>query len=177
MQRVAHADMGWRPEGIMTAGMSLPYNANYSTDAQCRAFFDKLGTSLAALPGTQQATISAYLPIVGSWRTSGVAIDGRPPLPRGKEPLVYLNFVSPSHFSTLGMRLVRGRGFTDADRADSRKVAIINESMARNLWPGEDPIGKRIAASDTSIPGLMEIVGVVNDVHATIELVRRPDTL
>ncbi|HMD62085.1 MAG TPA: FtsX-like permease family protein, partial [Opitutaceae bacterium] len=176
MQRLAHADLGWRPGGLITATMSLPFNANYLTDAQCRAFFDKLGAKLAALPGAQQATISAYLPVTGFWRTSGVVLDGRPTPPRGKEPLVYLDPVTPNHFSTLGMRLVRGRGFTDADRADSRRVAVINEAMARDLWPGEDPVGKRIAGASPAKPEWMEIVGVVNEVHATVEFVRRPDT-
>jgi len=176
MQRVAHADLGWKPEGLITATMSLPFNANYSTDAQCRSFFDKLGAKLAGLPGVRQAAISAYLPVFGFWRSDGIVLEGRPAPTRGKEPLAYLDFVTPSHFSTLGMRLVRGRGFTDADRAGSRNVAIINEAMARALWPGEDPIGKRIAGSDSATPAWMEIVGVVNDVHSTIELVRPPDT-
>jgi len=177
MQRAARADPGWRPEGLVTASMTLPFNANYATDAQCRAFFDKLGAKLDGLPGAQQSTIGAYLPITGFWRTAGMAIDGRAPPARGKEPLAYLNFVSPGYFSTLGMRIVRGRAFTDADRAGSQNVAIINEAMARGLFPGEDPIGKRIAGADTASPDWMVIVGVVSDSHATLELVRRPDTL
>ncbi|HTU03116.1 MAG TPA: FtsX-like permease family protein, partial [Candidatus Sulfotelmatobacter sp.] len=64
-----------------------------------------------------------------------------------------------------------------ADRADSRPVAIVNESMARALWPGEDPIGKRIADAGPAQPSWIEVVGVVSDVHSTIELVRPPDTL
>ena len=176
MQRAVRADQGWRPDGLVIASISLPFNPSYTTDAQCRAFFDKLGAKLAGLPGVRQSTVSAYLPVSGFWRSSGIAVEGRPAAARGKEPLVYYNSVSPGHFDTLGMRLIRGREFTDADRADSRNVAIINETMASRLWPGGDPLGKRIGDPDPAHPDWLEIVGVVNDVHSTIEIVRRPDT-
>ncbi len=176
MQRTAQSDLGWRPDGLTTATLSLPFNASYSTDAQCRAFFDKLGGKLAGLPGTQQEAISAYLPISGFWRSSGIAIEGRPAPPHGKEPLVYYNSVTPGYFSILGMHLARGRDFADSDRDGSRSVAIINETTARDLWPGEDPIGKRIENSDPANAGWLEIVGVANDIHSTIDLVRPSDT-
>jgi predicted permease len=175
-QRLANADMGWRPDGLMTASMSLPFNASYSTDAQCRAFFDRLSAKLADLPGTQKATISVYLPVTGFWRTSGIVVQGRPAPSHGKEPLVYYNSETPGNISNLGLHLVRGRDFTDADRADSRPVAIINEAMARDLWPGEDPIGRRIADAAAKSPAWLEVIGVVSDVHSTLELVRPPDT-
>jgi len=176
MQRVARADQGWRPDGLVIASLSLPFNANYSSDAQCRAFFDKLSAKLAGLPGVQESTISAYLPVSGFWRSSVIAVQGRPTPSHGKEPLVYYDSVTPDHFVTLGMRLERGRDFSTADRPDSRQVAIINETMASQLWAGEDPLGKRIKDSDPARKDWLEIVGVVNDVHPTIELVRRPDT-
>jgi predicted permease len=178
MQRVTQADMGWRPEGLMTASLSLPFNTSYLTDAQCRAFFDKLGARVAELPGTQRSAIAAYLPVIGFWRNSGIVAEGRPRPDPGREPLVSYDSVTPGYFATLGMNLGRGRDFAAADRADSRPVAIINEAMARALWPNESPIGKRIAdAADPGKPEWLEIVGVVNDVHPTIELVRPPDTL
>jgi predicted permease len=175
-QRLASADLGWRPDGLTVASMSLPYNVNYQTDAQVQAFFDKLSARMAALPGTQQATISAYLPITGFWRTSGIAVEGRAVRAHGMEPLVYYNSETPGNLGNLGMRLTSGRDFTTADRADTVPVAIINESMARDLWPGENPIGRRIADSASKIPTWIEVVGVVSDVHSTLELVRQPDT-
>jgi len=176
MQRVAHGDMGWRPDGLITATMSLPFNPSYSTDAQCQAFFDKLRIKLSELPGAQETAISATLPITGFWRSSNFAVEGRPAPPRGKEPLAYYNFATPGHFSTLGMRVVRGRDFTDADRSDSRPVAVVDETMARVLWPAENPLGKRIGDVDPAHANWVEIVGVVNDVRPTIELVRPSDT-
>jgi putative ABC transport system permease protein len=176
MRRLAHADMGWKPDGIVTATLSLPYNASYATDAQCQAFFDKLATELAGLPGVEQSTIAATLPITGFWRSSDFAVEGRPQPEKGKEPLAYDNSVIPGHFAVVGMHLLAGRDFTDADRSSSRAVAIINETMARTLWPGESALGKRFGSFDAAHRDWVEVVGVVNDVHSTVELFRRPDT-
>ncbi len=176
MQRIATADMGWKPDGLVTASMSLPNSANYQTDAQCRAFLDKLGAKLSEVPGAQQSAISAFLPVDGSWRSSGIAIEGRPAAPHGREPQTNYNSVTPGFFTTIGMRLEHGREFTAADRFDSRSVAIINEAMARDLWPGENPVGRQIADASAKTPVWLEIVGVVNDVKTTLELVRPLDT-
>jgi predicted permease len=176
MQRLARADMGWKPDGLVTAVLSLPFTPKYASDAQCQAFFDKLGTKLSELPGAQQTAIAATLPVTGFWRSSSLAIEGRPPAPQGKAPLTYNNSVTPGHFAALGMRVVAGRDFTEADRADSRPVAIINESMARIFWPGQSAIGKRVGDPDPTKPNWVEVIGVVNDVHSTVELYRPPDT-
>jgi putative ABC transport system permease protein len=176
MQRLAHADMGWKPDGLVTATLSLPYSVHYATDAQCNAFAARLGAKLAALPGEQQAAISAYLPVLGFWQSGNINIQGRT-FSIGKEPLVNYDSVSPGYFQTLGMHQTQGREFTDADRPGSTPVAVINETMAKVLWPGENPLGKRIAdggGKDSS--SWLEVVGVVNDVHPTVDLVRPPDT-
>jgi putative ABC transport system permease protein len=175
-QRLAAADPNWKPDGLTIASLSLPFTANYLTDAQCQAFFGKLSTRLDELPGTQAATISVYLPVMGFWRTSGITIDGRTKPPHGKEPLVYYNSETPGNISNLGMRIVRGRDFTDADRADSVPVAIVNEAMAKDFWPGESPIGKRIADAGAVNPRWLEVIGVTTDVHSALEIVRPPDT-
>jgi len=175
-QRMLGADMGWRPDGLITASVTLPFTASYLTDAQCQAFFEKLSAKVAALPGTQQATLSVYVPITGFWRTSGIAVLGRPAPAHGKEPLVYYNSETPGNIANLGLRILRGRDFSDADRAGSRPVAIINDAMARALFPGEDPVGKRIADASAKSPSWLEIVGVASDVHPALDLVRAPDT-
>ena len=175
MQRLAKADLGWNPDGLVVASMSLPFNAAYSSVAQCQAFFDRLDSRLAALPGVRQRTIAAYLPIVGFWRTQRIKVQGKAPPPAGKEPIAYPNSVTPGHFDTLGIKLLAGRDFTSADRSDSRRVAIIDESMARTLFPGENPIGKRMAAAGAS-SDWAEIIGVAADEHPALEIIRRPDT-
>jgi hypothetical protein len=74
------------------------------------------------------------------------------------------------------MRIERGRGFTGSDRGDAAAVAIVNETMARTLWPGEDPVGKRIEDSDPARAKWLQVVGVVNDVESTIDFVQPPSS-
>lgn len=175
-QRLTSADPGWRPDGLTIATLSLPFNASYVTDAQCQAFFDKLLAKMQEIPGTQKATIADHLPITGFWRTSPIVVEGRPAPAHGKAPLAYYNSETPNFFSNLGLRLVRGREFTSGDRADTAPVTIINEAMARDLFPGENPVGRRIADASAKVPRWLEIVGVTSDIHAALELVRAPDT-
>jgi predicted permease len=176
MQRVSHADMGWKPEGITTASLVLPYNGAYSSDAQCRAFYDKLQAKLEGLPGVQGAAIATYIPITGFWRNESIAAEGRPPVAHGTEPLAYFDSVSPGYFSTLGIHVERGRGFTDADRPATMRVAVVNEAMAKVMWPGQDPVGKRFQDVDPQRSAWLEVVGVINDVHPTLDLVQAPTT-
>ncbi|HEY1763873.1 MAG TPA: ABC transporter permease [Opitutaceae bacterium] len=176
MQRLAHADMGWQPDGLVTASLTLPSNTSYATDAQCQAFFDKLGAQLAALPGAEQTTIAATLPITGFWSSSNFLVEGQPPPETGREPLAFFDPVTPRHFATLGMHVLAGRDFTSADRLNTKKVGIINETMARTLWPGQSAIGKRFGGTDPANPAWVEVVGIVNDVHTTVEMFQRPDT-
>jgi predicted permease len=161
MQRVSRADMGWKPDGLTTASLVLPYNASYSTDAECRAFFAKLEDKLAELPGVKQTAIASYLPITGFWRSAGVIVEGRPRPPHGSEPLFYYNSVSPGFFPSLGIRIEHGRGFT---------------ASARTLWPGRDPIGMRIEDADPAQAKWLQVVGVANDVESTIDFVRPPSS-
>jgi len=84
--------------------------------------------------------------------------------------------VTPGFFSTLGIRLLRGRDFNDADRPGKQQVAIVNESMAKALWPGEDPIGMRIGEVDAANPDWRTVVGVVSDVRPLVDIYRPSDT-
>jgi predicted permease len=175
-QRLTSADPGWKPDGLTIATLSLPFNASYLSDAQCRAFFDKLLAKMQEIPGTQKATISVHLPIAGFWRTTGIAIEGRPAPAPGKEPLAYVNSQTPGNLANLGLRMVSGRDFTDADRADTTPVAIIDQAMAHDLFPGENPLGRRIADASSKTPRWLEIVGVTVDIHPTLELVQASAT-
>jgi hypothetical protein len=90
-------------------------------------------------------------------------VEGQPLPEKGKEPQAGYFSVSPGWFEVFGMRLIQGREFTDADRADSARVAIVDESMAHKLWPGESPLGKRIGGIDPADPKWAEVVGVMRD--------------
>ena len=90
---------------------------------------------------------------------------GRPAVPRGSEPLVGVHWASPGLFDTLGIRLIRGRVFTDRDRVGQPKVVVVNETAARKLWGDEDPVGKRISVGQGGFRDGAEVVGIVADVR------------
>jgi putative ABC transport system permease protein len=118
------------------------------------------------MPGAQAAAISSGSP---SWGNDAepVRIEGQPAPEPGKETFAGYLSASPGWFDVYGMHLVQGRQFNDADRADTARVVIVDESMARKYWPGESPIGKRMARLDLGDPKAppkwAEVVGVMSD--------------
>jgi predicted permease len=160
IDRFAARDHGWRTDQLLTASLTL--SAAYETNDARRAFHERLGASLAALPGVERVAMSANLPFNGFAAGQRFIIEGRP-LPRGgTEPPRDVNFVSPEYFDTLGIGLVEGRAFEAADLTREPMPTIVNETMARQFWPGESAIGKRIA--HPLVMEWQEIVGVVRDV-------------
>jgi putative ABC transport system permease protein len=95
----------------------------------------------------------------------GFSIEGRPPLAPGDFLVANYCTVSPSYFQTMEIPVLEGRGFTAADRQEAPHVVIINQTMARQFWPNENPIGKRLNLGDSGNPDVCEIVGVVGDVR------------
>ncbi|HEY5228140.1 MAG TPA: ABC transporter permease, partial [Opitutaceae bacterium] len=166
MQRFTTMDGGWKPDGLIVAAMSIPHTSSYYTDAQCRAFFDKVMVKMHGLPGVTAAAIASTLPITGAWSDSFFQVEGRPVPEKGKEPLSYLDPVTPGHFATVGIRIQGGREFLDSDRPDTLHVAVINETMARTVWRGESAIGKRLKIDGE----WLEVVGIAADIHPTLEV-------
>ncbi len=159
-----HANPGFVTERALSMMVLLP-GSRYSDGDTTRAFFRRLRAETSALPGVSSAALSTTLPMSGSNIDVGFTIEGRPadPSERNGAPLFA---ISPEYFRTMGIPLVRGRGFTDRDTATSPDVAIISESFAATYWPGEDAIGKRIRIGYGK-GGPREIVGVVGDVKQT----------
>jgi predicted permease len=160
LQRFASHDPGWRVEGLTFGYVNLP-EVNYGAVNRRFAFAEQLQEKLRALPGVEGVALAWFLPIRGFDVSSSFVVEGRPEPPKGHEPIHLNNVVTPSYFRTLGMRLVTGRDFTNADTTNRPAVVIINEAMARAFWPGESPLGKRIGGADD----WQEIVGVVSDVR------------
>lgn len=161
LQRFINSDPGWRVDGLLTAQMSLRGD-KYATDKQRVVFLTELENRLSTLPGVQHVAIGGSQIVFGFNSSSSFVVEGRPEPPTDKLPEMFFEPASSHYFETLGARLQQGRTFNQADVADHPRVVIINESTARNFWPNESPIGKRI-----SNPGpkkeFYEIVGVVND--------------
>ena len=162
LQRFLNSDPGWQVDGLLTAQMSL--QGEKYTDAKQRVIFlTELENRLHALPGVQHVGIAASNPAYMYNSSCGFMVEGRPEPPHDKIPEIFLEPVSSDYFRTLGARLQQGRIFNTADTADHPNVAIINETTARQFWPNESPIGKRISSGFGPERVYYEIVGVVND--------------
>jgi predicted permease len=158
------SDPGFRPQQVLTAGISLPYE-NYKTAPQSRRFYSQLIANLAALPGVQSVGVGSDLPWTGyDENAGGFTVEGRSAEYNDKTTARY-HVASVDYFRSLGIPLLNGRFFTDHDLKDSPSVIVVNDSMAKHYWPGEDAIGKRISFSDKPTEkDWFRIVGVVGDV-------------
>ena len=167
LDRMLARDTGWDRHAVLQGIVNLP-SAKYATPAQTYAFYQRLQERLGALPGVQGVAIGWTLPIYQFLTTRSFVVEGRNPPPAGREPLASVNGVMPSFIPTLKISLLAGRNFSDADTLTSRPVAIINESMARALFPNESPLGHRIGGVDPAHRGWAEIVGVIPDVRFAV---------
>lgn len=161
--RLQRVELGFNPANLLTVRMSLP-EARYGTAEQTAAFYQELTERVRRQPGVTTAAVASHAPLAGRGFTISMWIEGRPRPARIEDtPVVFLRFVSPGYFSTLGVRIARGRAFTGGDRANAPAAAIVNQTAVRRYWPNEDPIGKRFTLDDDR-EGAVEIVGVVADV-------------
>ena len=160
--RLLHTDLGFNPENLLTARIGLPDN-RYSPEAGQR-FFKELLSRLSNVHGVQSVAATAYVPLGDGGQTGDFQIEGRPSR-QNQGPFAENHFVTNGYFQTLQIPLLRGRLFTDADRQGAPKVVVVNDYLARQIWPGQDAVGKRLgvlsAPNDWS-----EVVGVVADVKA-----------
>lgn len=155
-------DPGFRAENLLTMKIALP-DALYPKAAHRSAFLRELLQRLNSIPGIQQAAATDILPLSGEGNWGGINIVGRPLLDSAHAPAAEGRGVSANYFRTLGIPLLRGREFTEADVAAGRQVTVINHVMANQFWPGSDPIGQRLV-SPYHPENVTEIVGVVGDV-------------
>jgi predicted permease len=144
----------------MTAMVS---RARFLQPAQQVSFFERVLQRVRALPGVESAGVIDDLPLDNQGSHQPVAIEGRPTLPMSEQPEVDVRLTSPGYMSALHIPILRGRDFSATDLAGRPAVVVISESMARQFWPGEDALGKRLTL--TFFPGAVrEVVGIVGDV-------------
>lgn len=161
--RIRAVDPGFRTENILTMTVDLP-DSTYPTASAIQAFRASVLAKLSNLPGTVAGGAVNWMPLQPTLVRGTVQSEGGRKRPRGY--IVAKPAVSPDYFSVMGIRLLQGRFFTEQDRSRAPGVAILSQSVARMLWPGEDPVGKRITMEDEPKPeDWLTIVGVVDDVH------------
>jgi predicted permease len=148
---------GFQPGGVITASLSLP-PAQYTGRASRAAFYRAVLGNLSAMPGVTAVAAGTPVPFSGDGGSASFAIEGRPSPPGDPGPHGDVSYVSPDFFATLRISLRKGRLFTDGDRQDTAPVALIDEILARQYWPNEDPIGKHLRRGRAA---WATIVGVV----------------
>ncbi|MEX0912661.1 MAG: ABC transporter permease [Gemmatimonadota bacterium] len=154
-------DLGFRSEQVLTARLSLP-TAEYSEPDDVTRFFAELERRIEELPGVQTVGATRLLPLTGTIGDWGVLPEGGDPA-QDSGPADW-QVVTPGYVEAMGMELVRGRTITEADRLDSTPVAMINEAMAAEYWPGEDPIGRRFVVGNPANP-YFTVVGLLRGVR------------
>lgn len=154
-------NLGFDPDQVLTMRVLLSTN-RYQTDDQRIAFSDRALIKVQALPGVKAAGTVTFLPLSGWFGNRVVALEGQG-TPENERPMTVWSSVTPDYFQAMGTPLVKGRYFTEWDRRSAPGVAIVSQSLARQLQPDGDLVGKRIEVSD--VKGAVEIVGIVGDVH------------
>ncbi len=166
---VSHVDPGFDTSNIMVGRVGLP-DAGYHDPIVARETFERMAGAAAALPGVKSAAVVSRAPLAGGGSSNGLIAEGK-----GFDPTnlvdAQLQVISASYLSTVRVPLKAGRDFTAQDTRETTLVTIVNETLARMMFPGENPIGKRFACCEPGPKGRMdpvwhEIVGVVADVRA-----------
>jgi predicted permease len=163
-------DPGFDPGRLLTASIDIPAT-RYGTPESRLQFFDRMLAAVRALPGVESAATVDSVPLRGG-SSVPVAVEGAPPRPASELPAAAARMASPRYFATARIPLVSGRDFDERDTPERPLVAIVSELAAARFWPGENPIGKRLALTLFSMQP-REVVGIVRDVK--IQQLDEPD--
>jgi putative ABC transport system permease protein len=155
---------GFQAEGVVVLPVTPP-PAKLTDDATLAAWENQLLEAIAAAPGVQHAGAILNLPMNGSNTNSDFIIDGQARPEKNDRWVTEQQAVSPDYFETMGIPLLSGRRFDGRDTLKSQKVILINRALAKQYFPGQNPIGKRLSIDTGDHPDWLEIVGVVGDVH------------
>jgi putative ABC transport system permease protein len=168
--RLQEVSPGFQADHLLVADLPVS-DKTYAKPEQRFQFFDRIVDRAKTLPGVRSAGAASFLPVSGGGGLLHFNIQGRPP----KTPHDYIasgyRTITPQYLETLGVPLLQGRNITPADNEKSPAVVVINATMARTYFPGENPLGKRLqvgATPENDVPW-MEIVGVVGDVHQGLD--------
>jgi putative ABC transport system permease protein len=163
--RLVSVDPGFRPEHLLTLNVSLP-QAEYPDGTRQSVFLRESLQKLSALPGVEAAAAATTLPLSGDLISYTFSVDGRSGQSPAERSSALYDGVSPAYFRAMGIRVLKGRSPQETDVVGGARVVVVNEAFARRVFPGEDPIGRRIGIDDGP-QAWREIVGVVADVKQT----------
>ena len=162
LYRLLHVPLGFDPDHLATVRLMAPGSV-YKTDEQTIGLYREIVRRVSSLPGVKSAGMTSLLPVECNCAIDRIQFPGRPY--HGEHNDVDERHVSAEYLPTFKARLVRGRVFTEADNASTPGVTVINQALAGKYFPGQDPIGQRIANDEGGRPSVWEIVGVVDNVR------------
>ncbi len=161
--RLLAVDTGFTPQQLLTFQVSLT-GERYQENVAVTQFYDELTARLRAMPGVVNVSASSMLPLTDAVARMTVQIEGRPLENPAAAPMADTYIARPNYFVTMGLPVLAGRGFDSTDGERAAPVAIVSKTMAEELWPGEDPIGRRIRVPGNPNAPLRTIIGIVGDV-------------
>jgi predicted permease len=154
-------DLGWRPEGLFTGIINVPYE-RYKEDPKKIVLVRALLEKLAQVPGVDRASLSESVPIYGYPGMKKIIVEGTAPVPRGQEPDAFFSAVDGGFFGTMGIPLKEGRLLPQPFKDNDPPFILVNETMARSYWPGKSALGRRVKLADQD--KWLEVIGVVGDI-------------
>ncbi len=164
LMHVWAVDSGFRPENVLTMRVSLP-EAEYAESLQARAFYHEVLGRVSRLPGVEAAGATSVLPLSGGGSSGTVVIDTAAVPTERASPEADLCVVTPGYFQAMGIALLRGRAFEAQDSDHSPPVVVVDETLAKTYWPGEDAVGKRLRRPGKDVPW-DTVIGVVRHVRS-----------
>jgi predicted permease len=166
-QRVMNSDLGFQPDHVLALQIFLPLNEYSLKDHEkTRAFVNEAIQRMSAVPGVKSAGATNFLPLIGFWGTTNFLFHGQIPPKDGQLPEADNRVMTPGYLQTMGIPLLRGRAFTDADRADGVHVAMINQTFAKQYFKEKDPIGEELNLGTVDKPDWWRIIGISGDVKS-----------
>jgi putative ABC transport system permease protein len=177
---LSHVDPGFDPKGVITFGVFPP--PRYDAAERAVDLYQRVASAIASLPGAGEVALSNHVPLTGASLPRPIEVPGRSPDPQGDPPVLFRT-ISAEYFDVMRIPMRKGRAFAPTDIALASRVAIINETLARRFFPGQNPIGKFVtlfksaqARSDFGERFSVEIIGVVGDVrHTALQAAPEPE--
>jgi putative ABC transport system permease protein len=163
IMRLRDVDLGFKPDRLITMNVWLP-SAKYPKAADWNLFFNRMLERIQAIPGVEAAAVTSVLPVSANFDRRTIEVEGQPKGP-GENPDIDNYMISPDYLRAMSIPLAKGRTLTIQDNENAPLAVLISETAARKLWPGDDPIGKRVRFYSSSKENPWRtVVGVVRDV-------------
>jgi len=161
--RLVNVRSGFDPAHVLTLRVS-PVGPRYTKDEPVREYIARANEKVRSIPGVLASGTSSQIPFGGNFDTTGLHVDGKMNANPALDPSAERYVISAGYLQAMGVRLLRGRDFSNHDAQNTEQVMLVNETAAREIWPGQDPLGQHVHVADPKSPP-RTVVGIVGDVH------------